>query len=171
MPVDVDEELPPFGASVQGTWSLVPEARLWNGEGMPPEGTYAVTAAQVRAWVEELTGVVAMTLTGWQRLSSTPVEPETTSDRDQLIEYARTVVHNGAASYLEAARHPERARQNDTSYAAVLWARYTDGLDRLATWLAERLAASAPGDAVEPASTAGGAFAFPLPTFVDRWPV
>ena len=172
MPIDVNEELPPFGASVQGAWSLVPEARLWTGDGMPPEGTYAVTAAQVRAWVEELTGVVAMTLTGWQRLSDEPVDPETTSDRAQLIEYARTVIHNGSSSYLEAARHPERARQNDTSYAAVLWARYTDGLDRLATWLVGRLAASEPGDTPEPATDLGGAaFAFPLPTFVDRWPV
>jgi hypothetical protein len=173
MPViDVDEELTPFGASVQGTWSLVPEARLWNAEGMPAEGVYAVTAAQVRAWVEELTGVVAMTLDGWQRLSDEPVSPELTSDRDQLIEYARTVIHNGAASYLEAARHPERARQNDTSYAAVLWARYTDGLDRLSAWLTKRLAAGEPGDTPEPATDfGGGAFAFPLPTFPDHFAV
>lgn len=160
-----DTPVEPFGATVDGVTALVPEARLYAGDLPVPEGTYAVTVGQVTAWVEELTGVVAMTLTGWQRLSDEPVDPEETSDRDQLIEYARTVVHNGAASYLEAARHPERSSVNDTSYAAVLWQRYTDGLDRVATWLAGRLAAGEPGDTAD--AYAGPAYYFPEPLFGD----
>lgn len=156
----------PFGASVAGVTSLVPEARLWTSSNPIPAGTYAVTIDQVAAWVDELTGVVAMTLDGWQRLNAVAVAPETTSDRDQLVAYARTVVHNGAASYLEAARHPERAGVNDTSYAAVLWARYTDGLTRLTAWLATRLAAGDTADGPDPAADLP-AYAFPTPLVGD----
>ncbi len=164
-PRPADEEVAPFGATRVGVTALVPEARLIAGS-VVPVGRFGVTEAAVDGWVDELTGVLAMTLDGWQRLSDVPVEPEETSDRDQLREYAATVIHNGAASYLEAARHPERAAVNDSSYAAVLWARYTAGLDRLSAWLDRRLAATDPADA--PDDTAGGpAFAFPEPLFVD----
>lgn len=163
----VDTELPPFRATVAGAWSLVPEAKLHDGPvDTIPEGSYAVTVPQVEAWVAELSGVVAMTLTDWQRLTDEPVEPETTSDRDQLVTYARAVIHNGAASYLEAARHPERASVNDTSYAAVLWQRYTDGLDRLTAWLTRRLDVPGPGDEV-PAGAGGASFDFPAPLIGD----
>lgn len=163
----VDTEVPPFAATAAGAWSLVPEARLYDGPMPPPDGVYAVTVAQVEAWVAELTGAVAMRLDGWQRLSDTPVEPETTSDRDQLIDYARTVIHNGAASYLEAARHPERAAVNDTSYAAVLWERYRAGLEDLVGWLTGRLARADAGDAPAPAPAGGLAYSFPPPLFGD----
>lgn len=152
----------PFGASAQGAIDLVPEARIRTGP--PVAGQYGVTIAQVQAWVEELTGVLGMTLDGWERLSDSPEDGQPTSDREDLASYARTVIHNGAASYLEAARHPERAGVNDTSYAAVLWARYLEGLDRLTGWLAARLAALEPGDE----DYAGGPDgSFPDPLFGD----
>lgn len=166
--------VPPFGASVAGTWSLVPEARLYTGPMPPPEGTYAITVAQVAAWVDELTDAVAMVLDGWERLSNDTVlaDDEVTvlieGDRDRLLGSARTIIHNGAASYLEAARHPERAAVNDTSYAAVLWARYTDGLDRLAAWLTKRLEDPQAGDETEPELVNGGAvYSFPTPLVGD----
>lgn len=172
MPTEVDtaDERAPFDATVDGVTALVPEVRLWNSDQPIPNGTYAVTAEQVQAWVDELSGVVAMTLEGWQRISDEPVAPETTSDREQLIEYARTVVHNGAASYLEAARRPEQAQRSSTSYADVLWNRYTTGLDRLAAWLTRRLAQLEPGDTVEE-STGGASWSFPCPIFLDGFPV
>lgn len=171
MPIDPAAPVSPFGATVNGTWSLVPEARLYavDDPSEIPDGSFGVTTAQVQAWVEELTGVVAMTLTDWQRLNDEPVDPETTSDRAQLIEYARTVIHNGAGSYLEDARHPERSSTNQTAYGAVLWNRYTDGLDRLAAWLTKRLAAGETGDT--PEVPGGGAASFPCPTFADNFPV
>lgn len=171
--VDITTTVEPFGATVNGVWSLVPEAKLFDGTPDElPVGQYAITIDQVYAWVEEISGTVAMLLTGWQRLNHEPVAPETTSDRAQLIEYARTVIHNGAGSYLEAARHPERATRNDTSYAAVLWDRYTTGLDRLAAWLKDRLAAGETDDTGDtPTVEDGAAFAFPCPTFADRFPL
>lgn len=177
-----DAPVPPFGATRDGVTGLVPEARLLPGD-LVPVGKYGVTEAQVDAWVVELTDVVAMTLDGWERLDNTPVLATAADgtvltvlvegDRDRLLGSARTVVHNGAASYLEAARHPERAAVNDTSYAAVLWARYTDGLTRLADWLTARLADLEAGDTPEPVvgELAGGtAYSFPAPLFGDLLP-
>lgn len=165
--METDTPVEPFGATVAGAWALVPEARLYDGPMPPPAGTYAVTVPQVDAWVREVSGAVAMRLTGWQGLNDEPVAPETTSDRDQLIEYARTVIHNGAASYLEAARHPERSSVNTESYSAVLWQRYRDGLEDLAGWIEKRLTAPEAGDEL-PVDGAGGPIgSFPVPLFGD----
>lgn len=162
--------VPPFGATRAGVVSLTPEAKLIAGDTVP-EGRYGVTEAQVDAWLDELSDAVAMVLDGWEGLDDTPVLAEdgvtvlVAGDRTRLIGAARTIVHNGAAAYLEAARHPERATVNDTSYAAVLWARYTAGLDRLAAWLTARLATPEPGDT--DAALAGPAYAFPAPLIGD----
>lgn len=165
----LDTQAPPFGATAAGALALVPEARLIPGAGPAPVGKFGVTEAQLEAWVAELTGTVAMRLDGWQRVSTEAVAPETTSDRDQLATYARAVIHNGAASYLEAARHPERAGVADTSYAAVLWARYRDGLTDLIGWLEARLADPAGGDTPEPETdaSAGVLYNFPAPLVGD----
>lgn len=163
----LDTEVPPFGATAAGAAALVPEARLVAGSGPAPEGTYGITEAQVEAWVGELTAAVAMRLTGWQRLSAEVVEPETTSDRDQLIGTAAGLIHNGAGSYLEAARHPERSGVNDDSYSAVLWNRYTTGLDALAGWLEGRLYEGDPGDEPAGAPTGIPIGYFPEPLFGD----
>lgn len=162
-----DAPVAPFGATRKGVTDLVPEARLIPGDGPLPAGQYGITEAQVDRWVDELTGAVAMRLTGWQRLNDQPVEPETDSDRDQLIAYARTLIHNGAASYVEAARHPERAEPNTTSYAGVLWDRYRTGLDELTGWLEARLAADDAGDEDAPVDTGDLAYSFPAPLFGD----
>lgn len=159
-----DEPVAPFGATRKGVTDLVPEARLIAGDGPLPAGQYGITEAQVDRWVDELTGAVAMRLDGWQGLPAEPLAPELDSDRDQLTAYARTIIHNGAASYLEAARHPERSSVNDTTYAGLLWDRYKSGLDELATWLEVRLAAGAP----TPDTGGGGpAFSFPTPLVGD----
>lgn len=163
----LDTAVPPFDATAAGAAALVPEARLVAGSGPVPEGTYGITEATVETWVGELTGAVAMRLTGWQRLSDEVVAPETTSDRDQLIAAARTIIHNGAGSYLEAARHPERSGVNDDSYSAVLWNRYTAGLDQLAAWLEGRLADGDPIDEPAGAPTGIPIGYFPDPLFGD----
>jgi hypothetical protein len=168
-----EAEVLQFGASVAGVAALVPEARLYAGPMPPPEGTYAITVTQVAAWVDELTDAVAMVLDGWERLDDTAVLADdgtvlVLGDRSRLLGSARTIIHNGAASYLEAARHPERAAVNDTSYAAVLWARYTEGLDRLAGWLTRRLEDPQAGDEPEPEDVNGGAlYSFPTPLVGD----
>ena len=160
-----DEPVIPFGATRAGVTGLVPEARLVAGDGPIPEGRYGVTEAQVDRWLDELSGAVAVEADGWERLSNIAVTDEdgTTvvleGDRDRFVIMARDVVHNGAASYLEAARHPERA--------AVMWARYVDGLARLTAWLTKRLANPAAGDEDELA-TGGAVYSFPAPLVGDE---
>lgn len=161
MAIRTDTPVDPFGATVDGVTALVPEVRL--AEAPLPVGKYAVTVQQVRAWVEELSAAVAMRVDGWHRLAVEPDDGEQTSDRDQFLAFARTVVHNGVASYTEAARHPERP----SAYAAVLWDRYTTGRDELVGWLTDRLATSTAGDTPEQPSVSGLAWSFPSPLIGD----
>ena len=161
----------PYGATRAGVTGLVPEARLVPGDVLV-EGRYGVPEAQVDRWLDELSGDVSVRLDGWERLTDTPVVDELDvvlieGDRTRLRAWAAGVIHNGAASYLEAARHPERSSVNEDSYSAVLWARYVTGLDKLAAWLTLRLVEADPGDAVDPASL-GPAFYFPEPLVGDR---
>lgn len=171
-----DAPVAPFGATRAGVTALVPEARLIAGDGPVPAGKYGVTEGQVDAWVDELSDSVALRLDGWERLTNVAVTEDVdgvttvliAGDRDRLVGHARTLVHNAAASYLEAARHPERANNvNDTSYAAVLWERYRAGLEDLVGWLEVRLAAPETGDTPEPAASAAAAYSFPAPLFGD----
>jgi len=171
MPRAADEPVAPFGATRAGVTGLVPEARLIPGDVLP-EGRYGVTEAQVDRWLDELSGDVSIRLDGWELLTDGDVlaDDDVTvlveGDRTRLRAWAAGVVHNGAASYLEAARHPERAGVNDTSYAAVLWDRYTSGLDKLAAWLEVRLEDPDAGDAL-PAESSGIAYSFPAPLVGD----
>jgi len=169
-----DAPVAPFGATRDGVTGLVPEARLVPGD-VVVDGRYGVTEAQVDRWLDELSGDVSVRLDGWERLTDvdTLAEDNVTvlveGDRTRLRAWAAGVIHNGAASYLEAARHPERAGVNDTSYAAVLWDRYTAGLDKVAAWLEKRLDAIEAGDTAEPAVELGGiGYSFPEPLFGDR---
>lgn len=169
-----DEPVAPFGATRNGVTGLVPEARLTPGDAVVV-GKYGVTEGQVDRWLDELSGDVSVRLDGWERLSDAPVlaEDEVTvlveGDRTRLRAWAAGVVHNGAASYLEAARHPERAGVNDTSYAAVLWDRYVAGLDKVAAWLEGRLEDPDQGDQPTPdADATGPLFSFPAPLVGDR---
>lgn len=135
----------PFGATVAGVLALVPEAVVPKAAEL--NGRKAVTEEQVVEWLGGLSSRLSVRLDGWERLSTEVEDPELIPDREQFLTHARDLVHNGAGSYLEAARYPERAGKSTTSYDAVLWARYVDGLADLAAWLERRLAA---GDATNP---------------------
>lgn len=144
------DPVPPFGATVAGVEALLPDATIYD---VLPAGRKGVTKAQTAAWLDELSGRVAIRLGGWARLRATVLDGEpvdAATPYTQLVDAARTVVHNGAASYVEAARFPERAAAADTSYAGVLWARFTDGLADLAGWLERELAEADNVDVVEP---------------------
>jgi hypothetical protein len=173
MPRAADEPVAPYGATRLGVTGLVPEARLLPGDTIPV-GKYGITEGQVDRWIDELSGSVAVLLDGWERLTDIAVldDDEVTviivGDRTRLRSSARDLVHNAVASYVEAGRHPERAGVNDTSYAAVLWARYTDGLEQLVAWLTKRLDDLEPGDEPDAEVDAGGpAFYFPTPLIGD----
>lgn len=164
----------PFGALLAGVKALVPEAPL-------PEalaaGERGVTAGQVVAWIGSLSSQVDLRLTGWRRLRDVATAEEEAAGelapRARLEAAAADLVQNGAASYLEAARFPERARPADSSsYAAVLWARYVDGLTALAGWLTAELEDASPPDDVLTARPSGLAYSFPDPSFTPdtmRW--
>lgn len=167
MAIDPTAPIGPFGATVNGVSGLVPEATLRDEDTPSPEGQYRVTREAVAGWIRQVSGAAALILDGWQGLSTTPRDPEVDSDRDQFIAYVSTIVECGAASYLEAARHPERSSVNTESYSAVLWARYIDGLDRIAAWLRDKLANAGTGPD-EPAGDSGGvSWSFPAPLFGD----
>lgn len=157
----------PFGATVKGVTDLAPHARLATAPLAP--GQYGVTRETVVRWLEELSGNLAIRLDGWRRLADTlapedvDVDPPLLTDRQQFARYARDLVQNAAASYLEDARHPERAEPNGTQYGAVLWARYTTGLDELEAWLIRRLNDPTADDANRPRVLAN----FPPPLFGD----
>lgn len=168
------DPVPPFSATVDGAAALVPEATL--PEALGP-GERGVTVGQVAAWVASLSGRLEVRLTGWRRLRDVPTDEETAAGdlapRDRLRAAAADLVHNGAASYLEAARFPERAAQSDTSYAAVLWARFVEGEDLLATWLEAELDTDGAGDGdVVDLGLGGIGYSFPAASFTPdtmRW--
>jgi hypothetical protein len=163
-----DTLVPPFGASVAGAAALVPAAVLFDGAA--PVGQTGVTVAAVESWVGALSSRVAVNLDGWERLSTVAPAPGVPSDRDQLVAAARDLVHNGAASYLEAARHPAASGKSATSYDAVLWARFTEGLTSLGAWLSKRLEVPDAGDtpAAELDTDGGAEGSFPPASFTPE---
>lgn len=164
---------PPFGASVDGVQGLVPEARLLEQPPASPTSR-GVTRGQVEGWLEELTGVVELRLDGWRglRAEASPEEVAAGVDapRVRLVRWARAAIQTAAASYVEAARFPERASKADTSYAEVLWRRYESLIADLATWLTDALEDGTPGGDVT--GTGGAAGSFPPASFTPdtlRW--
>lgn len=155
----------PFDATVAGVQALLPHATLYDAL---PTGRRGVTTANVTAWLTELSNRVDLRLSGWRRLRATATAEEEAAGHPaplaRLTAYARDLVHNGAASYAEAARFPERADTTDTAYAGVLWARFTSGLDELTAWLKDELTVE--GE-LEPGPDAGiggdVAYSFPDP--------
>ena len=129
--LDVDGPTPPWGATLDGVGALIPD---WKIPATLTPGQTGLSAAQVEGWIVELSGIASLRLTGYATIS----DPDRVS---ALTSAVRAAIHNGAASYVEAARHPDRAGKGDTSYSDVLWARFTGGLDALeallGTWLTD----------------------------------
>lgn len=156
----------PYDATVEGVRALLPHATIPDSL---PAGGRGVTTSHVAAWLAELSGRVDLRLAGWRRLRVARTEQEESdnhpSPSERFTAAARDLVHNGAASYTEAARYPERAGVTDTSYAAVLWNRYTSGLDDLEAWLTDELATGDEGEVDPETGTAYGdpGYSFPEP--------
>lgn len=122
-----DVPIGPFGVTIDDVTTLVPEATV-------PEtlssGQKGVTQATVEGWITRLSADAALALDGYENLAD--------AGRLSAVETsARRVVADGVASYLEAARAPERAGKADTSYAAVLWDRWLTGLAALVVKVVE----------------------------------
>ena len=156
------EPVPPFGATVAGVLALVPEAKLVT-QADRDAGRHGVTVEDVLGWLAGLSATVSLRLDGWEQLeAATTDELDSLPDRELFVARARDLVHNGAASYLEAARYPERAGRAGTSYDTVLWARFEAGLLELAGWLSRRVDTGEAGASVAAPSLA---YSFPEPSF------
>lgn len=156
-----DDPVEPFDATVAGVTALVPEATVVD---TVVPGQRAVTHDQVTSWVAALSANVDARLAARGRLPGD--DPRSVA----VVAAARDLVHNGAASYLEAARHPERASKTDSSYAEVLWQRYTGGLAALGAALDGWLDDGA-GLAPAPSQLVHAAWCMPAPRLPDyvRW--
>lgn len=122
-----------WGATPDGVSALLPHATITDT--LAP-GQKGVTTADVQLWIDDLSARVAARVIGWDSLR---IEYQ-----DAVRSTAADLVHNGAASYAEAARFPERAsnQHGGTSYPEILWERYTSGLEALAAQVTEWLAES-----------------------------
>ena len=150
----VDEPVQPFGATVDLVQALIPTGRLLNGD--ENTGREGVTKAQTRAWLVELTGEVQLRLSHWTRLAD---DQRKTAFRTA----ARDAVVNGVASYVEAARYPDRLSKADNSYSTVLWERYLTRLQ----WLSEQLDEWIDNQDHASGGSAAG-WRFPPPAIPDR---
>lgn len=107
-----------------------------------------VRTADVRNWIANVAAVVDARLAGRSSLA--------VQYRDAVNAAAKTIVLNGAASYLVSAAFPMKAGVNEnTAYSAELWRRYEDGLTALAAQVDDWLHPD-DGDpvVVDPAATA-----------------
>jgi len=148
--VDADTPVEPFDANLAGVQALIPEVELLDTLAIGQRG---VTKDQVRVWLVELTGHVLLRLSRYTALDDVR--------QDVVVAMARDILHNGAASYAEAAAFPERTGRAETSYDQVLWKRYLGDRDALEAQVDEWLdAGGGPG--------AGGISAsFPCPAIPD----
>jgi hypothetical protein len=133
-----------------------PEPVARPGFGKAPAGH--VTPEQVDRWIGDVSARVSLRLHRRDRVDEAMLAKVTAAAHDLVV--------NGAGSYLVAAAFPVKAGLNDnTSYSAELWRRFTDGLNELAKaiddWIEDN-----PGTG--PGADAGTIVgSFPEPRFAD----
>lgn len=160
MTTNLTEALGDYEATLQGVADLLPQMSLL--EALNP-GQRGVTYAMAKGYVLEITGRVQARLINFHRLNG--------DAQGRIRKGAKDLVHNGAASYAQAARFPEQAQPNTDGYATVLWNRFSTGLDDLVK-LCDQLLADQETDSDECAlNKAVPATSFPLPVIDDctRW--
>jgi hypothetical protein len=146
-----------FDALVDAVYALCPEADRVTDSNQSGLST-PITEDTVRTWLLDVSAFVDARLGRWHELTGATLT--------RITSAARTVVTDGAASYLEAARYPTRASLNDSTYAGVLWDRYQTGLLALQADVTELFDdPGADGDVA--ASTSGPYGAFPPTYFAD----
>lgn len=150
-----------FDATVDSVYDLVPEAdRVTdaNNSTLPTP----ITEDTVARWLVAVSDAVAAGIGDWRGF---------TGDNLEAVKAAgRAVVANGAASYLEAARYPTRAGLDDSTYAGVLWTRYTQGVTALAESVAASVATGDTGGGADSVQSGPFGAGFPDPFFVDGDP-
>lgn len=158
-----------FQVPIRDVLALVPDALVVSDPEDAETTAYdrtRITYGQVAGWIEDVTAVTAVQLAGLSRLS------ENSIIRTTFGRAAASVVATGAASYLTAARFPEREGQGVDSYAKTLWDRYSLQLTALAASLTAVVDAGGtdvdpPPDGGTPTGGGGIAGSFPPPMFPD----
>lgn len=145
----------PFGATVDGVQALLPMTTLLETRAPGQQG---VTVADAVNFLTSVSGRVEGRLYRWERLTA---DAETA-----VIAAAKDLVETGAASYVQAARHPEQSDPSRDSYASVLWSRFETGLETLAARVDTFLEDARDVDDTA-AGTDGAAWAFPVTAFPD----
>jgi len=155
-----------WGVSTDEVTALAPHITITTspapapGEDKPWGGTAQaqVSAAQVTSWIQDVAARVSMRIHRRSKITDAPMTAT-------IAAAAHDLVLNGAGSYLVAAAFPAKAGTNDnTSYSAELWRRFTEGLDELEKAIDEWLADN-PGAGAGSTSTIVGSF--PEPRFAD----
>lgn len=178
----------PYSVTVEAVHSLVPYRRLDVPTGSAPAGTATVSEADILRWIADLSQSLTarlMVLAGAADIIVIAEDGTLTAgtlpdaaERFAIISgVARDAVTNGAASYWEAAMNPERQGVNDTTYAGVLWARYTAGIGALETLMGQWLSqGEIPGGGIDDGGFMYPGYGwisslFPPPAFSDsiRW--
>lgn len=107
-----------YSATVDGVRALLPDVVI-DEDSKPSE-------EQVGEWVLDYTATVA------GRIGSL----DAITDEDVVADVerrARNLVHLAAGAQTEDAVHPSGASTTESSYGEVLWERYKEGLEQLAT--------------------------------------
>lgn len=146
-----------FGCTVDAVYQLAPEAERLTDPAGSALAT-PITESTVQQWIIDVSSALSAGIGDWADL---------TGDTLLGVQAAgRAVVACGAASYLEAARYPTHSSMNDSSYAGVLWLRYTEGMASLAATV--KAAVDAGGEDVTPDVRESGPFgSFPPAYFAD----
>ncbi|QKY79776.1 hypothetical protein SEA_BUMBLE_10 [Arthrobacter phage Bumble] len=163
---------PEWGVNVEAVSALAPHVTIHDTSSpeAPADPVYSspsvrrITRGQVEGWISSVSARVS------GRLWRLPELPEDHPARPGILVAAQDVVANGAAAYLVDAAFPAKAAPNEnTSYGAVLWARYNDGLAELEGRIGIVLDALRPGGAVS--GPAAASSESPPPLFPDsiRW--
>lgn len=156
-----------WGVSVEQVKALAPHITITEtipgtpGDDVAFAGSQErhVTTDQVSSWITDVSARVSLRIHRRSKITNDIMTATITAA-------AHDLVLNGSGSYLVAAAFPTKAGLNDnTSYSAELWRRFTEGLDELEKaideWLVDNPEAAPGADIGTIVSS------FPEPRFTD----
>lgn len=148
--LDLNAQVGPFGATVNGALGLLTDATLLGTHPAPGGIDRGVTRLQAFKWVQEYTGRVTIAIGGTDRVID--VIPGFVAS---IWTTCRDLVQTATAARIEAAR----GRQQ---YAEYLWQQYGQGIAEMKDYLNVKLGS----DADESVNSI--LFSFPRPTWPDN---
>ncbi len=151
--LDLNQQVGPFGSTVNGALGLLPDATLLGQHPASDGLDRGVTRLQAFKWAQEFTGSVTMRISGTERIIDNLPDLVPT-----IWATCRDLVQLGTAARIEAAR-------GRSSYASTLWEQYATAKADLLAFLDSKLGED-PDDSVSSFS-----FSFPRTQWPDSyWP-